>query len=180
MINRRQFLTATAATVVLGSSPAKALLVAQADAVAGLVGLPGIGGPPLQADDLANRPLLITFWASWCPPCRDEFRHLNRIHAEYAGQGLLVLGVNAFEDWGGLSSPAKRKRFLKQTAPSFRLIESNPDTLRAFGGISRIPTVMLFNADGDLAYQFIHEKDAVKMHVTYDDLRPVLDGLTGG
>lgn len=149
-------------------------------ALSSLAGLNAIGGEPLTPAELKDRPVLITFWASWCPPCRDEFRHFNKVQAEYARKGLLVIGINAFEDWGGLSSPAKRKRFLKQTAPTFRLVEAGPDTLSDFGGISRIPTVMLFSARGDLAYQFVHEKDATKMHVTYGDLKPVLDNLLPG
>lgn len=163
--------------LALGVDPAHARLRPRSDALLSLIGLPGIDGAPLTGADLAMRPVLITFWASWCPPCRDEFRHLNRVQDVYGDRGLLVLGVNAFEDWGGLSSPAKRKRFLKQTAPEFRLVESRPDTLKAFGGIDRIPTVLLFDPAGDVAYQFIHERDATKMHVTFAELKPVLDNM---
>lgn len=179
MITRRQLMASVAAFLAAGASPALAMLRPRQDALLSLIGLPAIDGAPLTGADLAGKPVLITFWASWCPPCRDEFRHFNRIEKAYAGKGLVVLGVNAFEDWGGLSSPAKRRRFLKQTAPAFRLIESGKDTLQAFGGIDRIPTVLLFDAEGEVAYQFVHEKDATKMHITFGELKPVLDALLG-
>jgi thiol-disulfide isomerase/thioredoxin len=35
----------------------------------------------------------IDFWATWCAPCREEFPHLNELHARFASQGLLVIGL---------------------------------------------------------------------------------------
>jgi thiol-disulfide isomerase/thioredoxin len=180
MLNRRQFLAGSASTLALTASPVQAMLRPGSDALLSLIGLPGINGASPTAGDLAGHPVLMTFWASWCPPCRDEFRHFNALQRTYGDRGLVVLGVNAFEDYGGLSSEAKRARFLKQTGPTFRLVESDASTLKAFGGITRIPTVMLFDRHSEMAYQFVHKKDASKMHITYGELKPVLDMLLPG
>lgn len=40
-----------------------------------------------------GRPLLINFWATWCPPCRREIPLLNALRARYAPQGFEVIGV---------------------------------------------------------------------------------------
>ena len=37
--------------------------------------------------------LLIDFWATWCAPCREEFPHLNALHARFASEGLSVVGL---------------------------------------------------------------------------------------
>jgi thiol-disulfide isomerase/thioredoxin len=37
--------------------------------------------------------MLIDFWATWCAPCREEFPHLNELHARLSTQGLLVVGL---------------------------------------------------------------------------------------
>jgi len=158
----------TTATAAAGPGP---------EALLSLLDLKPIGGAPVTASDLAQRPVLITFWASWCPPCRDEFHNFNRITTSYGGRGLLTLGVNVFEDFGGLSSPEKRARFIRQTAPAFQLLEGTDATRAAFGGVSRIPTVMLFDTAGQLAYAFVHEEGATRMHVTYGEMKPVLDAL---
>lgn len=179
MIKRREFLVGAGAALALCATRADAMLSPEGDALSGLVDLDGINGPGLMPRDLAVRPVLITFWASWCPPCRDEFRHFNHIQDHYAGTDLLVLGVNVFEDFGGPSTPAKRARFLRQTGPAFRLLQGTPKTREAFGGISRIPTVMLFDSHGELTYQFVHERDATKMHTTFGELKPIIDMVVG-
>jgi thiol-disulfide isomerase/thioredoxin len=37
--------------------------------------------------------LVVNFWASWCPPCREEIPGLTRIQAQYAANGLQVVGI---------------------------------------------------------------------------------------
>jgi len=38
-----------------------------------------------------GKPLLVTFWATWCEPCRDEYPMLNELAKQYAPQGLKVV-----------------------------------------------------------------------------------------
>lgn len=41
-----------------------------------------------------GKPLLVEFWATWCPPCPTSIPHLNEIHAKFKDRGLLVVGVS--------------------------------------------------------------------------------------
>ena len=52
-----------------------------------------LDGKPIGLQDYRGHPLLITFWASWCGPCRAEQPALNAIAADYAARGLEVLGI---------------------------------------------------------------------------------------
>src|SRR6202795_3244119 len=45
-----------------------------------------------------GKPLLVTFWATWCEPCRDEYPMLNELAKQYAPQGLKVVGVSLDQD----------------------------------------------------------------------------------
>ena len=63
-----------------------------------------VAAPELPLIDLAGynkirekyrgKPLLVTFWATWCEPCRDEFPMLVALAEEYQPQGLSVFGVS--------------------------------------------------------------------------------------
>src|SRR5580693_2427278 len=49
-------------------------------------------------DQYKGKPLLVTFWATWCEPCRDEYPMLNELAKQYAPQGLNVVGINLDDD----------------------------------------------------------------------------------
>lgn len=59
--------------------------------------LTDISGNTLHLNDLAGRPIVINFWASWCGPCRIEFPHLQAAHEAY-GDEVVFLAINQQED----------------------------------------------------------------------------------
>src|ERR1700732_2634931 len=62
-----------------------------------------------------GKPLLVTFWATWCEPCRDEYPMLNELAKKYAPQGLKVVGVSMDDD----GVPILIRRFLARYKPVF-------------------------------------------------------------
>src|ERR1700687_2304025 len=62
-----------------------------------------------------GKALLVTFWATWCEPCRDEYPMLNELAKEYAPKGLRVVGVNSDQD-GDL---ILMRRFIARYKPVF-------------------------------------------------------------
>ena len=53
-----------------------------------------LGGGEFHSEDYAGRPLVINFWASWCPPCRDESPGFERVWRKYRGAGVQFVGVD--------------------------------------------------------------------------------------
>jgi thiol-disulfide isomerase/thioredoxin len=70
-------------------------------------------GRPQPIAQWQGRPLVVNFWATWCPPCVEEMPDLQRIRDEYRGRGVEIIGVgidNAdrireFRDRLGLTLP---------------------------------------------------------------------------
>ena len=52
-------------------------------------------GQVYSLSELRGRPLLINFWATWCPPCQAEMPAMQRIYKQYQEQGFLILAINA-------------------------------------------------------------------------------------
>src|ERR1700751_5803331 len=65
--------------------------------------------------DYKGTPLVVTFWATWCEPCRDEYPMLNELAKQYAPQGLKVVGISLDQD-GDL---ILMRRFLARYKPVF-------------------------------------------------------------
>jgi len=60
--------------------------------------LPQLDGDQISLSQFRGRPVLVNFWASWCAPCRSEMPALQQVATQYAGSGLVVIGINQLED----------------------------------------------------------------------------------
>ena len=141
-----------------------------------LLALPSLRGRPFESpDELRNRVVLVTFFASWCPPCLSEFAHLNDLREAFADSQLVIVAVNVHEQWDG-ARPDSMARFLETAKPSFKVLKGGPEIRAAFGGIDRIPTVFVFAPSGASAMHFIHHTGAKKTHATLEELSEAVEG----
>ncbi len=115
---------------------------------------------------------IVTFFASWCPPCLDEFRALNQLNAELEND-ISIVAINVFEAFDENDEP-RMKRFLNETKPSFPLVKGTEETLKLFGDVNRIPTLHVFDQNGTKAFTFIHVRNATKQSVDTKELREAI------
>jgi thiol-disulfide isomerase/thioredoxin len=102
--------------------------------------------------DHKGKPLLVTFWATWCEPCRDEFPIINQIARDYASKGLVVLGVDMDDD----SAVNLIQHFLDRNKPIFPSLRKKMGHEDAFvNGVDphwhdEMPANFFYAADGRL------------------------------
>ena len=96
-ITRRAMLKGSVATLLAGNTLQGALAWAEElriGARAPEVALVTVDGARISSADLLGSVVILTFWASWCAPCRDELPLLSRYAAQHSAAGLRVLGFS--------------------------------------------------------------------------------------
>jgi thiol-disulfide isomerase/thioredoxin len=56
--------------------------------------LPDLKGNDVSLSSYKGRPLVVDFWATWCGPCKVEIPWFEKLHDQYASQGLEIIGVS--------------------------------------------------------------------------------------
>jgi thiol-disulfide isomerase/thioredoxin len=106
--------------------------------------LTDLDGRPLGPDDLRGRAVLVEFWATWCPPCRPTLSWLGELRRRH-GDEIAVLAV-AIE-----SEEADVRRLRDQVKLPLRWAMGTPEVARAFGDVTAVPTLLLFDREGKVA-----------------------------
>jgi thiol-disulfide isomerase/thioredoxin len=106
--------------------------------------IPGLDllGKPVNRDDWAGKVVLVNFWATWCPPCREEIPELLRLKKEY-GERLQIVGVSEDDD-----PPASVLKFARQKGMTYPIVMATPEIVDAYGGVPALPTSFLVDTQG--------------------------------
>jgi thiol-disulfide isomerase/thioredoxin len=78
--------------VLLSAASAGAQL--PAGSAAPEIDLRTLGGARFQLSALRGHPVIMTFWGTWCPPCRDELPQLAELYRKHHAAGLEIVAVN--------------------------------------------------------------------------------------
>jgi thiol-disulfide isomerase/thioredoxin len=96
-----------------------------------------------------GQPLLVTFWATWCEPCRDEYPMLNGLAKQYAPQGLKVVGINLDQE----GDIILMRRFLARNKPVF------PNYRKRKGEEDAFSNAVMPGWNGSLPASFFYSRD---------------------
>ena len=95
---------------------------------------------------LTGNVVLVDFWASWCPPCRESFPWLNKMQQQKSAQGLVVIGMNVDEN------KQNAEQFLKQYPADFKIMYDPKGQYASHYNIPGMPTSLLFDKQGKLLH----------------------------
>jgi cytochrome c biogenesis protein CcmG, thiol:disulfide interchange protein DsbE len=124
-----------------------------------------IGGKPVDLADYAGKPLVINFFASWCPPCRQDAPRIADLARSYHGR-VRVLGVAGDDTRSGVD------RFVARYRWHFPILwDPNYDLFTTFG-IANQPVTFIVDSQGHLRERFLGPVDLA-------EARQTLNGLLG-
>jgi peroxiredoxin len=102
--------------------------------------LPDVDGNPVRLTDFHGKPVIVVFWADWCPDCKAIVPDLNKL---YAGEAAIV-GINLMESKERVSSAVDEGGMLYPV-----LLDRDGAVGRAYG-VQAIPNIFLLDGQGRL------------------------------
>ena len=111
---------------------------------------PGLDGAELDVARWRGQPLLVNFWATWCPPCVKELPEINQFYKEAKGKGWQVLGL-------AVDQAEPVKAFLHKTPLDFAVALAGPEGLglvRELGNpAGGLPFSVVFDETGEISWR---------------------------
>jgi thiol-disulfide isomerase/thioredoxin len=99
-------------------------------------------GKPVNKDNWAGKVVLVNFWATWCPPCREEIPELLELKKEYKDR-LEIVGISEDDD-----PPESVLKFARQKGMTYPIVMATPELVEAYGGVPALPTSFLIDTQG--------------------------------
>ncbi len=116
--------------------------------------LQNLSGKEVSLSDFHGNIVFLNFWATWCPPCRQEMPSMQRLHETFKDNDFVMLAVNLQE------SEATVKDFLKNNPYTFPvLLDSEGAIGGGMFGVSSIPTTYLIDKEGAILARLIGTRE---------------------
>ena len=104
--------------------------------------LPALGEEAISLSQLRDRPVVLNFWATWCPPCRGEMPYIQAVHEEIAAGELSVLTVNVGEP------RSKAREFVEGQGLTFPVALDHDGQVSEIYGLRYFPTTFFIDEEG--------------------------------
>lgn len=119
--------------------------------------LPALDGGEVSLASLQGKPVLLNFWATWCPPCRKEMPLLESTYQRYRAAGLQVLAVNLAEN------PVTVRAFRDRYGITFPILLDADGKATERYRIIPLPTTFFIAGDGRVLDKVEGELDPVQL-----------------
>ena len=106
-------------------------------------------GKDVSSEEFKGKVLLVTFFATWCPPCRQEIPTFIELQDEYGAKGFSVIGLSVDE-----KGPKVVVKLINKTKINYPVLMADGKVARDFGGIAGIPTSFLVDREGNIVKRF--------------------------
>jgi len=123
-----------------------------------------IDGESFSTIEFAGRPVVLNFWATWCPPCLAELPDLERAYRSY-GDRVAFVGL-ALES----GTPTQVAEVARRFGLSYPVVLPHPQVQKAFR-VSSFPTTVIIGPDGNVAHS---HAGSVDFEILTRELQPYL------
>jgi peroxiredoxin len=103
-------------------------------------------GNLVNLSDFKGKPILINFWATWCPPCQIEMPGIAEIYRQYQKDDLVVLGVNDREEASTV------KKYVEAAGYSWQMLLDHDGNLKVNYQVVGLPTTFFIDRSGVIRF----------------------------
>ncbi|MEQ1564009.1 MAG: TlpA disulfide reductase family protein [Myxococcota bacterium] len=106
-----------------------------------------VNGAETTLSGLKGKVVVLSFWATWCGPCKEEMPHLQSMYAEMADKGLVVLSISIDD----ARSASKVKPFVMKMGYSFPvLLDRESTVIGAYNPSKTVPYTVVIDRNGEV------------------------------
>lgn len=125
-----------------------------------------ITGKEVKSDSFAGKSLLVTFFATWCPPCIQEIPNLIEVQNEFGPRKFSVIALSVDQEGSTVV-----KRMVEKKNINYPVMMADNRVTRDFGGVYGIPTSFLVNKKGNVVKKYT---GYIPHSVLINDIKQVL------
>ncbi len=117
------------------------------------IGLVDLDGNKWLLSDLKGRPVIINFWATWCPPCIEEMPSFERVWDIVKDEGIQILAISYGEDQDLVEA------FRARYTMSFPVIADTTGNVVREWPVQGLPTTVVVDPAGDIVYKVVGTRE---------------------
>jgi len=113
-----------------------------------------LNGDLISSASWKGKVVIVNFWATWCPPCREEIPALIALQNKYKDR-LQIIGISEDDD-----APEKVQKFAQQQGMNYPIVMATTEIIDAWGGVPALPTSFVVDPQGHVMTKHMGLRDA--------------------
>lgn len=106
-----------------------------------------INGGKVTLSDFRGKVVVVEFWATWCPPCRESVPEMKSLYEKFKGKDFELLGISLDQGGSALSDVSS---FAKEQGIGYPVLMDDDKASAAFG-VTNIPAIFVVDKQGKIA-----------------------------
>ncbi len=98
---------------------------------------------------IGKKPIMLVFWASWCPNCKSEVPKIKKLVDKYGTKGMTFIGINVAHN----DSEARARRFMDKSGMTYPVIFDKEGNISRKYAVQGVPTVVVADKKGTVVFK---------------------------